>query len=265
MVNKVVVGIVGLIVLTAMLVGALVGTQLGGTGSAGPATNATATPTATAAPTATATGTPTAPGTGGQTATSTPTATATATSTPTANGSPTPTPERRIDPGAFDAATIEDRIEAGINDRREARGLDPLQTEGATASHLRRMARNHSATMAETGEVTNDAGGNSSAQRFRQNDLFQTCKFATGSGVIKPAHDNFETVGRTIAGRPYQEDDRRRFNANETAVAGAVVGNWFGSDFFRPRLTYENAGRLGVGVVVTDDGEVYATAEVCGP
>lgn len=271
MVNKIAVALVGGLVLVAVLVvGGVAALVLGG-GSAGEATptfvdeTPLPSPTPTAAPAATATGAPTA------------TATPTATETPTPTATPTSTTRPPVPAVEFDEREVERLVGRLVNERRRAADLDPLELEGGLAGDVSEMARDHSGAMAAEGEATHVVDGNTSADRYREYSLYENCKwvkpgeegfaFPDANGLETGSENGFEAVANTTAGREYEDDvtGETRFNADERDVAEAVVNEWWNTTIppYPQRLTLPNARYLGVGVEVTRDGDVYATANLC--
>jgi opacity protein-like surface antigen len=92
-----------------------------------------------------------------------------------------------------------------------------------------------------------------------------SCGFSSNNGayLISPAGNALETIDRTPAGRSYVEAGDLRFAATNEEVAEAVVRQWFDTARFNERLTYENAMRIGVGVEIVRNGNVYTTANLC--
>jgi len=283
MVNRAVVGILLGLVLVGVLIGGIIGFLIGGSGpqAGGPAT-ATAdqpTPLPSVTPTATPTPAPTATPTRTQSPTATPTATPTPTSVPTPTPVPTPTdsPTPTASPtpatttiGAdeFDARAVEDEIRRLINERRGDRGLGTLTTAGNTVDRLVPMSRNHSENMAAHETVAHVFDGVTSAQRFRRADAYAACTWESTeeNDVIKPDEpraNKLEAVGRTIAGRHYEDNSETQFNGDETEVARALIEGWFDRLYPRDTFTIPGADRISVGVYITDSGEVYATVNIC--
>jgi len=255
MVNKVALGILAVIVLTAMTVGGLVGLQLGGgsLGEGGP--GATATPTVT-------------PAGGGEspsssptpTATPTPTPTATPTATPTPTPEPTPTPVPTVSPSEFNETQIEQFVTAILNDEREERDRQPLDTYGP----LEEMARFHSENMADQGFVSHAAAGFTTAERYDRYELENRCKVTDDTNTGVRDDEELETVAKTVAGQVYTDSEgNRRINRDEQDVAGTVLRKWFDENEQRRKLLLQNADEIGVGVVVDDDGDVWATVDLC--
>ncbi|WP_435197257.1 CAP domain-containing protein [Natronomonas sp. EA1] len=240
--NKAFLIIVGVIMLTAMGVGALVGLQLGD----GPAVDdPTETPVATDGRSS--------PGNGGGNGGGEATPTATATPTPTATATPVPPPER------FDAAEIETAVREEINAQRADRGYRALASE----STLNEMAAFHSDNMAAQGFVSHVADGFTTVERYQRFDVYDRCKLSDNSGTGIRDGKEIETVGKTVAGREYQENGETRINENEREVARAVVSAWFAEQSSRQKLLLQDADQAGVGATVTERGDVYVTVDLC--
>jgi uncharacterized protein YkwD len=127
------------------------------------------------------------------------------------------------------------------------------------------MARSHSVQMANAGEATHKIDGEGSAARYRDNELFDRCRWSSpdGNTLVTARGNALEAVGVTKAGQPYYVDEKRYFNGNESAVARDIVDSWWDTDTYGPRLTRPNADELGVGVEITRRGDVYVTADFC--
>lgn len=249
MANNTALGVLGVIVLVAMGVGILVGMQLGG--SAGPGTAA-----------------PETNGGGGDGGGQTPVPT---TGSAVA-GTPTlPPEETTVALRRFDNAEIRAEVVRLVNNRRRDAGLNGLvgrRGEAETIREIVDMANGHSETMALRNLVRSEIDGESSADRYREADLYRNCQFESAAGgyIIRPDYPRsgvLEVLGKTVAGRPYEVGNGSRMNANETAVARAVVEEWYGNSAYRDRLSYENARYLGVGIEIDDQGQVYVTGNLC--
>ena len=282
MANKIALLLLAGIVLMAVGAGAAIGLYLsgGGGGDAGtpsptpaPAGGGSATPTPTAGTATTNGTTPTADGatatatpTGAPTATPTPTATATPdlpltatpaptdSPTPTATGTPTATPTPQpVSPAGFNATRIEVLVREEINDRRAERGLERLFVRDG----MPRMAKNHSRRMARQGYASHAAGGFSTEDRYERNGFF--CGIPDDTNTDTRTGDAIETVDKVSAGQEFNG----QYNRNEREIARDAVENWFADQEERTKLTYENAGSLGVGVVVSGSGRAYVTVDLC--
>lgn len=180
---------------------------------------------------------------------------------------PTPTPEptaetpASVPASSFNESAIAAALVTRINEARAERNATQLSTVGKTAGTLEAMAKNHSDAMAAAGEVNHTIDGRDSYDRYEANDLADQCSFArAGATVESPTLDRFEAVGHTVAGQPYGGE----FNANDTAVAQALADDWLSTLPYSQRLTLDGAERVGVGVTVTEAGDVYATVNICG-
>lgn len=166
-------------------------------------------------------------------------------------------------PSHFDEAEIERLIAQFVNDRREAADLTRLDATGETARRLHEMALDHSVAMAHEGAAVHEIDGQTSADRYEANDLYRSCRYSSSEGeLVTPDNADFEAIWRTIAGEEYQQGSQTKFNGNETAVARTIVEAWW-SSHYRDRLALPGVEQIGVGVGITEDGEVYATANLC--
>jgi len=227
-------------------------------------TTATVMPTLTPTPTATPTAVPTPTPTATPTAVPTPTPTATPTVTPEPTPTPTQTPMliRR-----FDTAEIERELRRMLNDWREEEDLREFsQPDGRLVRQINRMALSHSVAMADEGKTIHEIDNVTSAQRYRNYDLFETCQFKKDGAqyIVTPTRNRLEVLGKTYAGKAYETSNGTRYNENETEVAQAIFESWTASRVFRDRLSYANATRIGIGVETTEDNEVYVTGNLCG-
>lgn len=250
MVNKALLTLAALVLFAVFGTGILVGMQVGGGLGGGPGETATepepgatATPTGTDAPAATPDSTP----------------------APSQDDGEQTSEREVIPPREFTERDIEGAVIRNINDARAADGLARLSTSGTTAEQIHRMAENHSDNMADAGLTSHTVDGVNSADRYRQNGLYQSCEFNVGGNYIENADNNaLEVVGDTVAGQTYTANGTERFNANETAVADALTEQWLSTQTIRDRLLVPDAGQIGVGVTVTNRGTVYATVNLCG-
>ena len=256
MVNKAVVGVIGVILIATLGVGALVGLQGGGDtpaeegtptnnggngGATGNTTNGTAAPNGTM--------------TNGSTATA------------------TPAPdeyETSLSRSEFTAREIEQNISRQLNEWRAAEGLDRLTTgAGSTKETLYRMAKEHSTTMAREGVVAHTIGNDSTRDRYKRHGVYTTCSFKRpGEDTIArpgaPDVQVFEWIGQHETETTFSQDEGIRFHENESAVASQIVDGWRGNESLQYGLLSSNYQKTGVGVNVTRDGTVYATIHLCG-
>lgn len=233
MANKTALIIIGIIAATAMGVGAFVGSELGGTAG-------TPTPT------------PTPDGGGGE---QSPTATLSPTTSPTATP-PTPT----VAPAEFNRTKIELAIQARVNDERAERDLRELKRLSTAVE----MARFHSENMAAQKYVSHSADGFSTVERYERFDLHDRCRTEDSTGTGIREGEALETLAKTTAGRPFEENGERRYYRTEGQIADAVVDQWLATSESRQKLLMSTAKDVGVGVVVTDNGGTYVTLDLCG-
>jgi uncharacterized protein YkwD len=255
MANKIALLLLGGIVVAAATAGAAIGMYVGdggpllGSGDGGGAAD----PTPTAAGAAEST-----PGDGdgrstatpGSAGTPSPTASPTATGISTRTAAPTPVP-----PSSFNETEIGLLVVDAINDRRVERGLWKLRPDEV----LTRMAANHSRRMGEQRYVSHAAGGFTTEERYRRNGMYDACRIADDTNTGLRTGDAIETLAKVSAGERFAN----RTNTDEREVALDAVEGWFAEDTPRRKLTYENAGQLGVGVHVTGNNRAYLTVDLC--
>ncbi|ELZ24100.1 hypothetical protein C475_12662 [Halosimplex carlsbadense 2-9-1] len=220
----------------------------------GTATNATANGTATAFPTLTPT----------SVATPTVTATGTPTVTPTPTAVPTRTP---ILPRKFEERRVELELRRMINDWRRANEQDPYTNDNGTlVKRINEMSLNHSVAMAERGELVYETHGLSVPQRYEAFELKETCTFKRQGKqfIVSPNNYQFQVIAQSYVGRNYQEDGETVYHENETAVARDIFEDWTENPVYADVLEYPNANRLGIGIEITEDNEVWATGNICG-
>lgn len=259
MVNKAVVGVIGIVLITTLGVGALVGLQGGGApaedgdpnddGNGGPA-DGTATD-ATSPDGAAGNGTA-----GNGTAT-----------TPTG----TPAPDAlALTRSEFTAAEIEANLTSRLNEWRTGEGLERLEIgPGTTKEKLQAMARAHSANMAAAGTVAHGIDNDTTRTRYEANDLYYACGFKPPNKQYtalpgQPDVQQFEWISGTAVETSFSRDRGILFHENESAVATTIVDQWAGDEATEYGLLSPNYGKAGVGVNVTRDGTVYATVHLCG-
>jgi len=247
MVNNALLGLAAVVLVSVFGVGVFVGMQVAGGGIAAPAE-----PTATATPAAASESLTT-------------TSTSVSNPDPTATGSPTLTPTQTEAPTAIPANEFDERNISGdvlqyLNENRTEQGLDSLTTEGNTADVVGAMAQNHTDRMAEARELAHTIDGVTSEDRYENYNIESTCSFDT---TETPSGNELEAIARTVAGQRYTEDGEQRYNEADGDVARALVDEMLADDDYRERLLQPNAGRVGIGVAITESGEVYATVNTC--
>jgi hypothetical protein len=167
----------------------------------------------------------------------------------------------------FDVGEIESEIRRLVNEWREDRGLPAItRADTSLVADLNTMARSHSVAMADAGKTVHTIDNRSSADRYREYEVYWECRFHRNEHeyIVTPDDNELEVLAKTYAGRTYTGVDGTDYNANETAVARDVVEAWTTREPFRQRLSYHNVTRLGVGIETTRDNEMYVTGNFCG-
>ncbi|WP_459194159.1 hypothetical protein [Halosimplex sp. J119] len=221
------------------------------TAGTGTETNGTGIPTETAFPTLTPTSVPT------------PTGTPTVAPTPTAVPTRTPKLPRR-----FSEEKIEMELRRMLNDWRESKGLQPFtNANGSLVVQVNAMAANHSAAMAKKGQLVHESNGLDVGERYRAFELAERCKFKKEDAqyIVDPTNDayDFEVLHKTYAGRNYQDGGETVYHENETEVARDIFEKWTSNRVYREVLNYPEINRLGIGIELTEDNEVWVTGNIC--
>jgi uncharacterized protein YkwD len=256
MAKKGLLAIAVVVLLVVLGTGVLIGAQFAG----GPSDTQTQTPDAQS------------DGSGGSsTPTATPGSTPTPTATPAASGTATPTEtatqrQESIPAREFNEQNISDYVRQFLNEEREAAGVPPFESGLQTEADLNEMAKGHSEQMAIAGQAIHEIDGVSSKDRYENSGLYDRCTFKSAEGdyIENPDGTDFEAVEKTVAGQAYEEDGEQRFHATDKEVARKIVDDWMAWPDYRERLTLRNANIVGIGVEITDTGNVYVTANICG-
>jgi len=210
-------------------------------------------------------------GGGSSTATATAGNSTTPTPTPEANGTTTPTetatPQQESIPAReFNEQNVSNYVRQFLNEEREAAGVPPFESGLQTEADLNEMAKGHSEQMAIEGKAIHKIDGVSSEDRYENAGLYDRCTFKSSEGdyIEQPDRNRFEAVEKTVAGQTYEEGGEERFHATDKEVARKIVDDWMAWPDYRERLTLRNANIVGIGVEITDTGNVYVTANICG-
>ncbi|EMA21174.1 CAP domain-containing protein [Haloarcula amylolytica] len=210
-------------------------------------------------------------GSGGSPTTATAGNSTTPTPAPGANGTATPaetaTPKQESIPARkFNEQNVSDYVRQFLNEERKAAGVPAFESGLRTEEDLNEMAKGHSEQMAVEGQAIHKIDGVSSKDRYENTGLYDRCTFdsAEGEYIEQPDRNRFEAVEQTVAGQTYEEDGKERFHATDKEVARKIVDDWMAWPDYRERLTLRNANLVGIGVEITDTGNVYATANICG-
>ncbi|MFB6222545.1 MAG: CAP domain-containing protein [Haloarcula sp.] len=208
----------------------------------------------------------------GETATASDATTTTAegNDTPEEDGTATPTEtgteQQSIPAREFNEQNVSSYVRKFLNEEREAAGVPPFETGFKTEDSLTEMAQGHSEQMAVAGKTVHKIDGVSSKDRYQNSGLYDRCTFDSSQGDYfeKPDNNRFEAVEKTVAGQTYEEDGKEQFNANDKEIARTIVDDWMAWPDYRERLTLRNANLVGIGVEITDTGNVYVVANICG-
>ncbi|TYT61325.1 CAP domain-containing protein [Natrialba swarupiae] len=165
------------------------------------------------------------------------------------------------DPGAstyetdvepISSADVERFVHAEVNDRRADHGLEPLEWDGTVAS----VSRAHSQDMAEREYFAH----------VNPDDEGPFDRFSAVDGYCRGYGEN---IALTWVDRPVERPGNGDIVEYHTAegVAEGLVDQWMNSTSHREAILEDHGGpgwdRGGVGVYITDDGEVYASHNFC--
>ncbi|MFC6767251.1 CAP domain-containing protein [Natrinema soli] len=150
------------------------------------------------------------------------------------------------------SATVEDFVHAEVNERRAEHGLEPIVWDGTIAS----VARAHTEDMADRDYFAHrNPDGEGPYDRFQDVD-----NYCPGYG---------ENIAKTWLDRPVGRPDGDGIVRHRTAegLATGLVNQWMNSTPHRQAILEEGDtpswDRAGVGVYITDGGEVYAGQNFC--
>jgi len=149
----------------------------------------------------------------------------------------------------FDTEEVERLVTEETNEERVERGLQPVEPNGS----LREGARGHSGSMARHGFVGHEGpDGEQSYQRYE--DCTDSGGYF-GENVANTWHD------RNIV---YEEAETSVLHlSSEEEVAEHLMRKWMDSAPHRKTLLNEDWAKIGVGVSVGDNNEVFAAQAFC--
>jgi uncharacterized protein YkwD len=169
--------------------------------------------------------------------------TATPTAAPTATERPTATATSRPDtPESIDETTVEQLIFEDVNNRRSDQGMASYtyndRAAEAAEEHAEHMARNDYFSH-------NEPNGETQQERYA---------FCEGG----------ENIAQTWVFRDVQHERGTVYYSDAEELASGIVTQWMNSEPHRERGIYgEWWSSAGVGVAITDSGEVYAVMGFC--
>lgn len=150
--------------------------------------------------------------------------------------------------GVVSSVLVEEAVHEEINERRADEGEEPLETDVTVAS----VARAHSADMNDRDYFDHQTpGGDGPLDRF--------------STVADYCHVYGENIARTWLDRNVRDPTSGTVDTYETVdeLAEGLVEQWMNSPPHRDGLLDPNWERTGVGIYLSDDGEVFATQNFC--
>lgn len=161
--------------------------------------------------------------------------------------------------GELNRSTIEKEVHQEINERREARGLRPLEYD----EQLQIIARSHSRDMAERKYFSHDSPEGKDFE-YRYNEHGYSCRVPTGSGTYAEGAEN---IAYTYANERIQLDSGgTAYYSNETEIAEGLVNQWMNSTGHRENILRPYWQNQGIGIYIIEvDGKtrVYATQNFC--
>lgn len=151
---------------------------------------------------------------------------------------------------------VERAVHSEINERRTNNGLDPLGYD----AELAHIARSHSQDMHERDFFAHvNPDGEDVTDRYQQAGY--DCQVSTGNG-------EYITGGENLAQTWYQENIATsdggtvRYDT-EAELAAGIVEQWMNSPGHRENILTPDWQSEGIGIVITDGGEVFATQNFC--
>lgn len=159
----------------------------------------------------------------------------------------------------FDHRVVEDEFVDLLNKERQQRGLHTVTQWDV----LTGMAEDHAVNMREhdyIGHVQPD--GTTAEDRFRENGLLPECEIPTGDGRYYAGGEN--AIGAYVNQRMERADTGEIIRiTSEEELAEYFFESWMDSYGHRNAMLTAAVGRVGLGISINDDGEVYAALKMC--
>jgi len=152
---------------------------------------------------------------------------------------------------------IESLIEKNVNNHRSS--VTTLSTDTNRAAELDQLSKSHSKDMVQSRTLAHNVTSGDSEARYRSTGLYQECQFVGQGSVINAKNNRLEAIARANL----DEYRGETVEDSEQNIAEGIVQDWFNNTTYRERLRREGAEDLGVGVEISENGRVYATAAVC--
>lgn len=138
---------------------------------------------------------------------------------------------------------VEQEVHEQINEVRSEEGVGTLQR----SSSLQEQSQLHSQDMAQREQLTHDLPNSQTSERLRQ----AGCTRGSENIAQSWSRERVETAEGVMS------------TNSEEAIAEVLVISWINSEGHRENLLSPAWQVSGVGVTITDDGEVYATQKFC--
>lgn len=159
---------------------------------------------------------------------------------------------------AFDEEAVRERFVASLNDERRARGLQSLSLR----PELTEMGEEHADTMARYDYIGHEwPDGTTIQDRYQRRGLLPECRLPLeDSNSYYPGAEN--AAGAHVD-QTFVSGDQSYHVTNEDQLAQALVDLWMNSPPHRKAMLVYSADEMGLGIHITDQGEVYAAMELC--
>ncbi|WP_049971850.1 CAP domain-containing protein [Haladaptatus cibarius] len=165
---------------------------------------------------------------------------------------PTTTPDES---DGFDRSEVERYVHQFVNEERTERGLNAISFD----TELRDIARGHSEDMATRNYFSHTSPeGENFADRYEQAGYI--CQASTGDGSYLTGGEN---IAQTWYDTPINSGDETVRYTTERELARGIVDQWMNSQGHRENILTDSWQNEGIGIYVTEDGQVYATQNFC--
>lgn len=148
--------------------------------------------------------------------------------------------------GSIEADATADRVHREVNERRANHGLEPIDWDDTIAS----VARVHSVDMDERDYFAHEnPDGDGPFDRFQE-----VGSYCRGYG---------ENLAITWVGTDVRRGDEIERYGTAAELAEGLVDQWMDSPEHRDAILEDDWDRGGVGIHLTDEGQVFATHNFC--
>lgn len=184
------------------------------------------------------------------------TAAANATVTPTAAATATAAPATGA--AEYNRSEVERLFIAMLNDERQSRDLQSV----AQRDELTEMGTAHSRNMAEYDYIGHEEpDGTTIEDRYEDRGLLPECRLPVeGSREYYPGAENANSVHIGNYKTTYNEFLTIQ---SEQEIARVLFKEWMHSPEHRKAMLVSSADEVGLGIWINEEGEVYASLELC--